>query len=31
LPVNKIDRHAILDVLVPIWIDKNETARRVLT
>ena len=29
LPVNKIDRHAILDVLVPIWIDKNETARRV--
>jgi integrase len=29
LPVNKIDRHAILDVLLPIWIDKNETARRV--
>ena len=29
LPVNKIDRHAILDVLLPIWIEKNETARRV--
>ena len=29
LPVNKIDRHEILDVLVPIWIEKNETARRV--
>jgi integrase len=29
LPVNKIDRHAILDVLLPIWVDKNETARRV--
>ncbi|GGE05607.1 integrase [Polymorphobacter glacialis] len=29
LPVNKIDRREILDVLLPIWIDKNETARRV--
>lgn len=29
LPVNKIDNHAILNVLGPIWIDKNETARRV--
>lgn len=29
LPVNKIDQRAILDVLLPIWIEKNETARRV--
>lgn len=29
LPVNKIDQRAILDVLLPIWIQKNETARRV--
>ena len=29
VPVNKIDRHEILDVLLPIWVEKNETARRV--
>ena len=27
VPVNKIDRHEILDVLLPIWVEKNETAR----
>jgi siroheme synthase (precorrin-2 oxidase/ferrochelatase) len=29
MPVNKIDRREILDVLSPIWVEKHETARRV--